>query len=319
MILIFLHAALTTLPARTGSLPQLSNAIANACSKAITSTSACPDTVAQLCAEAIAVLPKNAADEEALRPQGELVFADIVDYDQRFALAEPMAHAGDSQAMQTLGLLCYSGVGGAPSADAHKSAQWHAAAAAQGNVDALAVLGGCVRRGVGARQDEELGLELIKAAAAVDSPVGLTKLGVLYDEGASGVSSDPWQACQLFERAAARGSAIGLFNHGWALVHGIGVARDVERGLAQWAAAVRTAPEDGSEEAAYALYEERRWMTEAQVAELRPGKCLLLSASLGFDEAVTELRRRKDKRELKLMFGDGRTKDRFIRNDKARA
>ena len=119
--------------------------------------------------------------------------------------------------------------------------------------------------------------------------MGLCKLGVLYDSGESGLPRDATRAYDLFERAAASGSALGLFNHGWALVHGVGAPRDVDRGLAQWAAAARRAPDDGAEEASFFLWAERGRMDREQRARYRPDACLRLSASLGFEPAVEEL------------------------------
>lgn len=287
-----------------------------------------PEDVAFACAEATNNYSRAREDEDLLPlpAQGEYAFAPaaLETYDQRFSIIEQPAYEGDdATAMQTMGLLYYSGVGGAPHADERFSAQWHAAAAARGNLDAMATLGGCLRRGVGAEKHEEVGLTLIQAAAAAGSPAGLVKLGILHDEGESGLAQDSWAAVQCFERAAADGSsALGLFNHGWALFHGIGTARDVERGLAQMAAAAALAPDDGSEEAAYFLYEERLAMSEQQVEAYRPGAKLRLAASLGYGKAVKELRRRRKNRETAQVYSEaaaGGKKARFIRNDKARA
>lgn len=262
----------------------------------------------------------NCADDE-LPPQGEYEFAADLAFDERFGIVEPMAEAGDPLAAQTLGLLLFSGVGGCTVADPRASAQWHAASAAQGNLDALATLGGCVRRGVGAEQDEKTGTALIEAAAAASSPVGLCKLGVLHDEGLSGFAMDSWRAAQCFEAAAAQGSALGLFNFGFALVHGIGVARDVRRGLAMWAEAVALAPDDGSEEAAYHLYDERSLMTEDELRDLEPVRCLKLSASLGFEQARKRLQRARRRRKNAELLQTRRSpeQERFVRNDKARS
>ena len=102
-----------------------------------------------------------------LPPQGEFVFSTDVHAD-RYAEAEEAAFAGDARAQHTLGLLLFGGVGGCEP-DARHSAYWHTAAAAQGNLDALATLGGCVRRGetAGVAQDETVGVALITAAAEV--------------------------------------------------------------------------------------------------------------------------------------------------------
>ena len=279
-----------------------------------------PEDAAEACAKAIAALSFSPELSTCpLLPQGELSFAPSVSRANRFAVAESLAYEGDARAMQTLGLLHYAGVGGASKCD-RASAQWHAAAAAQGNVDALATLGGCVRRGVGADQHETVGLCLIEAAAAVGAPVGLVKLGVLHDEGESGKQQDSWLAAQHFEAAAAQGSALGLFHHGWALINGIGVRRDVESGFEAWARACACAPDDGAEEAAFHLYEARGKMNENQVAVYRPGKCLRLAADLGFDDAVRELRRREKNRKAREIYGASASKrkpgqDKFIRGD----
>jgi hypothetical protein len=320
VLVVATHAATSIKPSLAPQL--LSSSISAACQQLFRDEWPEPEETAWVCAQVIAALPEESvAGSEQLPPQGELRFGADVAYDARFATAEPLAHEGDAQAMQTLGLLLFGGVGGAPR-DARASAQWHAAAAAEGNLDALATLGGCVRRGVGAEQREHVGEALIEAAAAAGSAVGLVKLGVLHDEGAGGRASDPWRAAQHFAAAAERGSALGSFHHGWALVHGIGVVRDVEAGLDAWEAAAARAPEDGSEEALFHLYGERGRMSEMRRAVLRPGRCLQTAAALGFDEAVGELRRRKRNRATRLAF-DAATKRRsgarFVRNDKARA
>jgi TPR repeat protein len=244
-----------------------------------------PEDAAFIAARAIAGLAATALGDEAelppLPPQGEYRFAAASTPESmaaatsdRFGAVDEAAHAGDPLAMHTLGLLHYNGVGGA-SWDERESAYWHAAAAAAGNVEALATLGGCVRRGVGALQDEPTGVAIIQACAAAGSPVGLVKLGLLHEKGElpGGLPADPTRAAQLFEQAAAarltghsrvgarartdaadagggdgcgaggkggdgscealfplkpRRSAFGLFQHGFALMYGVGAPRDVE-------------------------------------------------------------------------------------------
>lgn len=309
----------------TPALATLSNAILRSCAPLQSQTQwPEPEEVAFACAEAIASITGAAvAAEAAVPPQGEYDFGPDLEpalFYQRFSIVEGPAYEGDARAMQTMGLLYYHGVGGVPNADERFSAQWHAASAARGNVDAMATLGGCIRRGVGAERHGEIGLSLIQAAAAADSAVGLTKLGILHDDGEHGLTQDSWAAAQCFERAAVQGpSALALFNHGWALFHGIGTVRDVERGLTQMEAAAALAPDDGSEEAAFFLYDERLAMSAEQVDTYRPGSKLRLAASLGFDKAVKELRRRKQSRELARIYGLDNKQQRFIRDDKARA
>lgn len=288
-----------------------------------------PEDAAYAVSRAISAISLPAADGDAppLPPQGEFVFSSD-DYANRYAEAEEAAFAGDARAQHTLGLLLFGGVGGCDP-DARHSAYWHAAAAAQGNLDALATLGGCVRRGAGAAQDEAVGVALITAAAEAGSPCGLCKLGVCYDEGTlPGQRADATLAARLFARAAEQGSAFGLFHHGWALVHGIGSARDLDAGARAWRAAADRAPDDGAEEAAYHLYQEQRHLEPALRKELLPDDALRLSAALEFEPAVSALKRRlsrqmarrKSERRLQAREdGAGSKKARFVRDDKARS
>ena len=91
--------------------------------------------------------------------------------------ARQAAIKGDARAMHTLGLLYFGGYGGLPQSNVC-SARWHAAAAAAGNWDAVAVLGGCLRKGAGVERDESLGLKLIGLSSGVDNVQGLIKQGI---------------------------------------------------------------------------------------------------------------------------------------------
>lgn len=289
-LLTTLHcaAALATLPLRQIPLPAklhapsvqlLASKVRSACTAIDVPADGWldPENVASAAAAAIATIALPAADSvntsssrsaaffgqrtRPLPPQGEFDFGGSFDAAEdgprRLALAEPAAFDGDARAQQTMGLLLYYGVGGATH-DPRSSAYWHAAAAAQGNIDALATLGGCVRRGVGAERDEPTGIALIEAAAAAGSPVGLCKLGVLLEEGSLPERpSDAVRAAECFAKAAAQGSAMGLFNHGWALLNGVGTRRDVESALKAWYRAVARCPDDGAEEAAFHIFNEQ--------------------------------------------------------------
>ena len=132
-----------------------------------------PELAAHAAVRAVAAIHLPAADDgqptlPPLPPQGEFAFASE-DHANRAAAVEEAAFGGCSRAQHTLGLLTFGGVGGCEEADLRGSAYWHAAAAAQGNLDALATLGGCVRRGetAGVAQDETVGVALITAAAEV--------------------------------------------------------------------------------------------------------------------------------------------------------
>ena len=93
-----------------------------------------------------------------------------------------------------------------------------------------------------------------------------------------------------------------------------------------WRAAADRAPDDGSEEAAYHLYQEQRHLPPAIRKELRPDSALRLAAALAFEPAATALRRRlsreaarrKSERRRQAREGGAGKKEKFIRNDKAR-
>ena len=234
-----------------------------------------------------------------LPPQGEYRFPDEPsEYHRRYevAAAASSLDASDGAAMHTLGLLTYAGVGGAPK-DSRQSAVWHAAAAARGNLDAVAVLGGCVRNGVGAAKDELAGLILIRAAAACSVASGLNKLGVLYEEGTLPEGQvDEAQAAQLYEQSAATGSALGLFYYGWALYHGVGVRQDETAGIGYWKRSASRAPDEGSDESAYALWNEHI-QEQARAGldrkEVPPDSWLELAADLEHPPAVADMARWK--------------------------
>mmetsp|Transcript_27471 Transcript_27471/g.85952 ORF Transcript_27471/g.85952 Transcript_27471/m.85952 type:complete len:480 (-) Transcript_27471:120-1559(-) len=284
-----------------------------------------------------------------LKPQGEFRFAPAstaatmrLATEERYSAVADAAHGGDGTAQHTLGLLHYSGVGGAQR-DERESAYWHAAAAVAGNVEALATLGGCVRRGVGAELDEAAGLDIITACAAAGSPVGLVKLGVCHEDGdLPGKPADAQRAAALFESAASvwvggeppseseseseasppprRRSALALFQHGFAQVYGIGTRRDVEAGAAAWLSAAKLAPDDGAEEAAWGLYSEQGSLSPALRRRVHPDRCLRLSAALEYAPAVAELARRGERTGQRDEAAEGeRRRKRFTRQELSKA
>ena len=94
----------------------------------------------------------------------------------------------------------------------------------------------------------------------------------------------------------------------------------MERGLAAWAAAAARAPDDGAEEAAYHLFEERALFDAERREATDPVVCLKLSAALGFAPAVRQLERARQRaKSARLLEGVRRREARFVRNDKARA
>jgi TPR repeat protein len=84
----------------------------------------------------------------------------------------------------------------------------------------------------GAPPDYALARRWWQRAAAVGSANGMYSLGLLYEEG-KGVTQDYAQARAWFEKAAAAGNANAMTNLGMQYEHGYGVAQDdVQAG--QW-------------------------------------------------------------------------------------
>lgn len=120
---------------------------------------------------AVSLCPDKTVDEVLLYMSPSPVIAHgeadcNEDFDKRGIVWFNEAQRGDSRAQQSLGLLWYNnGKGGLTELDSitteerwRRSAFWHSMAAVQGNLDALAILGGCVRTGKGVEGNRELGM-----------------------------------------------------------------------------------------------------------------------------------------------------------------
>jgi TPR repeat protein len=217
--------------------------------------------------------------------QGEMSLPLSIPYNERYSYFLKEAERGDARAQHSVGLLLWNGFGSVD-IDPEESSKWHAAAAIQGNVDALAVLGGCIRTGtgIGKHKNIALGLKCIEYTAMISNPSGVNKKAALLE------SNDDWfGAARLYEQCyndeAAKKNALLMFNLGFCLVNGFGVEKNVQVGESLWRESVDMAPDEGSEEASFFLYEqyERDDKGEAR-------KWLEMSAELGYPEAVELLR-----------------------------
>ena len=88
--------------------------------------------------------------------------------------------------------------------DATKAVEWYQKAAAQGNADALYMLGWMYDNGEGVPNDAAKAVEWFQKAAAQGDVFALYRLGVMYDEG-EGVPKDSVLAYAWFNLSAARG------------------------------------------------------------------------------------------------------------------
>jgi TPR repeat protein len=188
--------------------------------------------------------------------EGEATLKDGILYSDRALYFHEEAIRGCPQAQHSYALLLWSGFGGVVK-DSEASARWHAAAAAQNHLDGMAVFGGCLRTGKGVKRNASLGLKIIEYCAAKGNPTGINKKAALLES-----NHDEAGAVKLYESCYQSGTvnALLLMNLGWCLVNGIGVnKKNVERGVKLWQEAASMAPDEGSEEAAWYLYEEYKY------------------------------------------------------------
>jgi TPR repeat protein len=224
--------------------------------------------------------------------QGEMPLPQSIPISQRFSYFEQQAQKGHPPAQHSVGLLLWNGFASTTeqnldaNIDPEASARWHAAAAVQGNLDALAVFGGCLRTGtgVGKCKNVALGLRCIEYSASVGNPSGVNKKGAMMES-----NDDYFGAMKLYrecyENESKRTNALLLFNLGYCLIHGEGVDHDVEEGEKIWRDAVALAPEEGSEEAAWFLYQQY-----LERGDRRARHYLDIAADLGLEDAVMEIR-----------------------------
>jgi len=196
-------------------------------------------------------------------------------YSQRYNYFRDAANEGCPKAQHSLGLLLWSGFGNVET-NPEESAKYHAAAARQYHLDAIAVLGGCLRTGSGVqKRNVQLGLNLIDFSASMGNPSGINKKAALKEQ-----NDDYEAAFELYRNCHRNGkaNALTLFNLAWCYYHGEGTVKDREKGLLLWKDATKMAPDEGSEEAAYFIHEHlvRDNPTEAE-------KWLQLSRDLGLN------------------------------------
>jgi TPR repeat protein len=208
--------------------------------------------------------------------EGEAKLRDGVTFQERAEYFRTEALKGCPKSQHSYGLLLWSGFAGVQR-DAVESAKFHAAAASQKHLDGMAILGGCLRTGTGVKQNVALGLKIIEYCASTANPTGVNKRAALLES-----NQDDVGAVQLYEDCVQndRVNALLLFNLGWCLVNGQGVSRkERDRGISLWKSATRKAPDEGSEEASWYLYEEykRDNPKEAQ-------RWLYLAEELGYHE-----------------------------------
>lgn len=208
--------------------------------------------------------------------EGEAELPNHVPFCERGDYFRELALGGCPRAQHSYALLLWSGFAGVQQ-NPQESAKFHAAAACQEHLDGMAVFGGCLRTGTGIKKKKKkpktnrvaLGLKVIEFCASIGNPTGVNKQAALLES-----NGNDSQAVELYEACLESGrvNALLLFNLGWCLVNGM-ENTDRDRGIALWKDATKMAPDEGSEEAAWNLYQEcvredpkeaQRWLDLAE-------------------------------------------------------
>ena len=222
----------------------------------------------------------NGQSFPSLLQEGEAELPRSVPYRKRAEYFRKEANKGCPNAQHSLGLLLWSGFGGA-NRNPEESAKYHAAAARQNHLDGMAVLGGCLRTGTGIKRNETLGLKLIHFCAFQGNPTGINKKAALLES-----IDDEYGALELYRNChnESRINALLLFNLGWCLYNGQGTDdKHVKKGMQLWKDAAGMAPDEGSEEACWYLYEDLKRENP------KDGEIWLdLAVELGLEDAIAE-------------------------------
>ncbi len=155
-----------------------------------------------------------------------------------------LEHAAIDRDAEALLLLagCYrDGIGGA--ADPERAAAILELAVSLGDPEAAALLARALEFGHGRKSDPERAFQLTRQAAEGGSPRGLTRLGDAYLRG-DRVGHDPVRAAGLYRQAAERGYPPAQLKLGNCYRDGIGFAKDPEKAVELYEKAARSGDPD---------------------------------------------------------------------------
>jgi TPR repeat protein/predicted Ser/Thr protein kinase len=144
------------------------------------------------------------------------------------------AAQGQTEAMTQAGLMMANGLGNdAP--DFSAAVAWFQQGAAGGDTDAMVSLADCLLHGKGIAKNEAQAVELLRAAAALNHPNAMNTLGDLLKKGIPGLL-DPnvSEAFRLFARAKEMGFLDAQANLGVMYVNGLGVPVDRNQAFSLW-------------------------------------------------------------------------------------
>jgi hypothetical protein len=132
---------------------------------------------------------------------------------------------GDGQAMANLG-FCYA-QGQGVERDLEQAVDWYRKGAEAGNGRAMANLGFCYQQGQGVERDLEQAVDWYRKGAAAGDGRAMANLGVCYEQG-HGVERDLEQAVDWYRKGAEAGDGRAMAVLGFCYEQGQGVERDWE-------------------------------------------------------------------------------------------
>lgn len=117
--------------------------------------------------------------------------------------------------------------------------------AGQGSAEAAYMAGLMHHRGRGTPADGQKALKWYGIAADQNLPIALTNAGIVYRDGAPGVTTDPAKAADFFRRGAYLDDAEGQLAYGGLFWSGLAEKKDEAEAMAWWMLAAENGSEGG--------------------------------------------------------------------------
>lgn len=141
---------------------------------------------------------------------------------------------GQTEAMTQAGLMMANGLG-REAPDFRAAVAWFQQGAAAGDSDAMVSLADCYLFGKGIPRNEIKALEILQAASALNHPRAMNMLGDLLKKGVPGQFAPNYaEAFRLFSSAQKIGNPDAQANLGVMYVNGLGVPQDPSKAFALW-------------------------------------------------------------------------------------
>ena len=141
---------------------------------------------------------------------------------------------GQTEAMTQAGLMMANGLG-REAPDFRAAVAWFQQGAAAGDSDAMVSLADCYLYGKGIPRNEIKAVEILQAASALNHPRAMNMLGDLLKKGLPGQFAPNYpEAFRLFSSAQKIGNPDAQANLGVMYVNGLGVPRDPAKAYALW-------------------------------------------------------------------------------------